>query len=66
MLEIETVNKTSETGHTTWIGVCYPTGYTKIWFPMDMLEKFEKYDEKGELKENDSEGIQGCSESDGR
>lgn len=50
LLEIETVNRVSENGFSTLVGVLYPTGYTKIWFPMDMLEKFEEYDEKGELK----------------
>ena len=50
LLEIETVNRVSENGFSTLVGVMYPTGYTKIWFPMDMLEKFEEYDEKGELK----------------
>lgn len=50
LLEIETLNTTWEDGHTTWIGVTYPTGYTKIWFPKAVLEDFEEYDENGELK----------------
>ena len=49
LLEIETMNTTWEDGHTTWIGVTYPTGYTKIWFPKAVLEDFETYDENGEL-----------------
>jgi hypothetical protein len=56
LLEIETVNRVSENGFSTLVGVIYPTGYTKIWFPMDVLEKFEEYDEKGELKENEGKG----------
>ena len=50
LLEIETMNITRENGATTWIGVTYPTGYTKIWFPKAVLEDFEEYDENGELK----------------
>ena len=50
LLEIETMNTTWEDGHSTWIGVTYPTGYTKIWFPKAVLEDFEEYDENGELK----------------
>ena len=49
LLEIETLNTTRENGCTTWIGVTYPTGYTKIWFPKAVLEDFETYDENGEL-----------------
>jgi hypothetical protein len=49
LLEIETVNITRENGCTTWIGVTYPTGYSKIWFPRAMLENFEKYDENGDI-----------------
>ena len=49
LLEIETWNITRENGATTWIGVVYPTGYTKIWFPKAVLEDFETYDENGEL-----------------
>ena len=49
LLEIETVNRVSEHGFSTLVGVLYPTGYTKIWFPKDVLEDFEEYDEKGEL-----------------
>ena len=56
LLEIETVNRVSENGFSTLVGVVYPTGYTKIWFPMDVLEKFEEYDEKGELKKNEGKG----------
>ena len=56
LLEIETVNRVSENGFSTLVGVVYPTGYTKIWFPMDMLEKFEEYDEKGDLIQNE----EGC------
>ncbi len=50
LLEIETVNRVSENGFSTLVGVLYPTGYTKIWFPKAVLEDFEEYDEKGELK----------------
>ena len=50
-LEIETVNRCSKSGHTTWIGVIYPSGYEKIWFNEDELENFEAYDESGELIE---------------
>ena len=49
LLEIETMNTTRENGCTTWIGVTYPTGYTKIWFPKAVLEDFEEYDENGDL-----------------
>jgi hypothetical protein len=56
LLEIETVNRVSENGFSTLVGVMYPTGYTKIWFPMDELEKFEEYDENGELKKNEGKG----------
>ena len=48
LLEIETLNTTRENGCTTWIGVTYPIGYTKIWFPKTALEDFESYDENGE------------------
>jgi hypothetical protein len=50
LLEIETMNRTSEDGCTTLIGVTYPIGYSKIWFPSAILEDFEEYDEKGELE----------------
>lgn len=50
LLEIETVNRVSENGFSTLVGVMYPTGYTKIWFPKAVLEDFEEYDENGELK----------------
>jgi hypothetical protein len=56
LLEIETWNRVGKDGFSTLVGVVYPTGYTKIWFPMDVLEKFEEYDEKGELKENEGKG----------
>ncbi len=49
LLEIETVNRVSEHGFSTLVGVMYPTGYTKIWFPKDVLEDFEEYDENGDL-----------------
>ena len=48
-LEIDTVNRCSKSGHTTWIGVMYPHGYKKIWFNEDELSNFETYDENGEL-----------------
>lgn len=50
LLEIETVNRVCENGFSTLVGVMYPTGYTKIWFPKAMLEDFETYDENGDLK----------------
>lgn len=50
LLEIETINTVSENGCSTLVGVMYPTGYTKIWFPKNILEDFEEYDENGELK----------------
>ena len=50
LLEIETVNRVCENGFSTLVGVTYPTGYTKIWFPKNILEDFEEYDENGELK----------------
>ena len=50
LLEIETVNTTWENGCHTLVGVTYPTGYKKIWFPESVLEGFEEYDENGELK----------------
>ena len=48
-LEIETVNRCSENGYYTLIGVIYPHGYEKIWFNEDELTNFETYDENGEL-----------------
>ena len=48
-LEIDTVNYCSKSGHTTWIGVMYPSGYEKIWFNEDELSNFETYDENGDL-----------------
>ena len=48
-LEIETVNRCSKDGNSTWIGVMYPHGYEKIWFDEDELSNFETYDENGEL-----------------
>jgi hypothetical protein len=51
LLEIETVNKVSVDGCSTLMGVIYPYGYEKIWFKMDELEKFEKYDEDGNIQE---------------
>ena len=48
-LEIDTVNCCSKSGHTTWIGVMYPSGYEKIWFNEDELSNFETYDENGDL-----------------
>lgn len=53
LLEIETVNRVGENGFSTLVGVMYPTGYTKIWFPKAILEGFEEYDENGELKRKD-------------
>lgn len=50
LLEIETVNRT-DGGFSTLLGVIYPHGYEKIWFKMDELEKFEKYDEDGNIQE---------------
>ena len=50
LLEIETVNRT-DGGFSTLMGVIYPHGYEKIWFKMDELEKFEKYDEDGNIQE---------------
>lgn len=49
LLEIETVNTVSEDGFSTLVGVMYPNGYNKIWFPKAILENFETYDENGEL-----------------
>ena len=49
LLEIETVNTVSENGFSTLVGVMYPNGYNKIWFPKAILENFEKYDENGDL-----------------
>ena len=49
LLEIETVNRVSEDGFSTLVGVVYPNGYNKIWFPKAILENFEKYDENGDL-----------------
>jgi hypothetical protein len=48
LLEIETVNRT-DGGFSTLLGVVYPYGYEKIWFKMDELEKFEKYDKDGNI-----------------
>ena len=48
LLEIETVNRVSDNGCSTLMGVVYPHGYEKIWFKKDELEKFEIYDENGE------------------
>lgn len=50
-LEIETVNRCSENGYYTLIGVIYPHGYEKIWFNEDELTNFESYDENGEQQE---------------
>ena len=50
LLEIETVNSCSSSGCHTLMGVVYPHGYEKIWFEDSELEKFEEYDENGELK----------------
>lgn len=49
LLEIETVNSTFSNGCHTLMGVVYPHGYEKIWFEDSGLEKFEEYDENGEL-----------------
>lgn len=49
LLEIETVNRT-DGGFSTLLGVIYPHGYEKIWFKKDELEKFEKYDEDGNIQ----------------
>ena len=49
LLEIETVNRT-DGGFSTLMGVVYPHGYEKIWFKMDELEKFEIYDENGNIQ----------------
>ena len=50
LLEIETVNSVSDNGFSTLMGVVYPHGYEKIWFKMDELEKFEIYDEDGNIQ----------------
>ena len=50
LLEIETVNIVSDDGFSTLIGVVYPHGYEKIWFKKDELEKFEIYDENGNIQ----------------
>ena len=50
LLEIETVNRVSDNGFSTLIGVIYPHGYEKIWFKKDELEKFETYDENGNIQ----------------
>lgn len=50
LLQIETVNRISDDGVSTLIGVIYPHSYEKIWFKMDELEKFEKYDEDGDIQ----------------
>lgn len=50
LLEIETVNRVSDNGFSTLMGVIYPHGYEKIWFKMDELEKFETYDEDGNIQ----------------
>lgn len=50
LLEIETVNSVSDDGFSTLMGVVYPHGYEKIWFKMDELEKFETYDENGNIQ----------------
>lgn len=50
LLEIETVNRVSDNGFSTLLGVIYPYGYEKIWFKMDELENFETYDEDGNIQ----------------
>lgn len=50
LLEIEIVNRVSKNGCSTLMGVVYPYGYEKIWFKRDELEKFETYDEDGNIQ----------------
>jgi hypothetical protein len=50
LLEIETVNRVSKNGCSTLMAVIYPHGYEKIWFKMDELEKFEKYNEDSNIQ----------------
>jgi hypothetical protein len=59
LLEIETVNYISEDGYSTLMPIAnstlrdaiYPHAYEKIWFKMDELEKFEIYDEDGNIQQ---------------
>ena len=50
LLEIEIVNRVSDNGCSTLMGVVYPYGYEKIWFKKDELEKLEIYDENGNIQ----------------
>ena len=50
LLEIEIVNSVSDNGCSTLMAAVYPYGYEKIWFKKDELEKFETYDEDGNIQ----------------
>ena len=43
----------SEFMFSTLVDVIYPTGYKLVWFPKDVLDDFEEYDENLELKRKD-------------